>query len=304
MLSHGGEAFDILLFNAPVLAWSRYSIPSGAMPKPRSRHWACSLARMSSPPAQLALVDYLYSPDQLPRSFVDTWQLMRELGAAARSRAQPQARHARARRNQPLPLRRALHRRRAVAVRGAASRYSAGTKGRHARRRAEGVGQTGRPQPGAAAHRLHLPAAAADSYHSPPAATPTRPRGRIRCALRSPLQTTLGITADKLRAVIGPFHERRLEEFRIGFGPRDQDLTYHGVVWPLLGNEDENTDVVGEIETVLRDCGLKGHRLPRPHLPLRVLRRLRHADVSEQGRRSGAPELPDPGGDAPSQTLH
>ena len=42
---------------------------------------------------------------------------------------------------------------------------------------------------------------------------------------------------------------------------------YHGIVWPLLGNDDENSDTVGEIETRLRDAGLKevlflDHRFP------------------------------------------
>jgi hypothetical protein len=30
----------------------------------------------------------------------------------------------------------------------------------------------------------------------------------------------------------------------------------HGVVWPLLGSEDETTDCVGQIETVLGEAGI------------------------------------------------
>ena len=30
----------------------------------------------------------------------------------------------------------------------------------------------------------------------------------------------------------------------------------HGVVWPLLGAEDENTDCAAQIETVLRESGV------------------------------------------------
>ncbi|MBV5344637.1 MAG: DUF2863 family protein, partial [Rhodoferax sp.] len=33
VLSHQGQEFDILLFNAPLLAWSRFSIPTSVIPK-------------------------------------------------------------------------------------------------------------------------------------------------------------------------------------------------------------------------------------------------------------------------------
>ena len=41
----------------------------------------------------------------------------------------------------------------------------------------------------------------------------------------------------------------------------------HGVVWPLLGAEDDAVDVPGEIEAVLRECGVAticilDHRFP------------------------------------------
>ena len=57
--------------------------------------------------------------------------------------------------------------------------------------------------------------------------------------------------------MIGGFHDKRLEEYRIGFGPRDSDEIYHGIIWPLLGAEDENTEITSEVETLLRECGIK-----------------------------------------------
>jgi hypothetical protein len=84
VLSHLGQEFDILLFAAPLLAWSRFSIPTVAIPKSTLQTLKVHLgAHVFAAGARLALADYLYSPDQLPHSFVDTWQLMQQLGIAA-----------------------------------------------------------------------------------------------------------------------------------------------------------------------------------------------------------------------------
>ena len=74
------------------------------------------------------------------------------------------------------------------------------------------------------------------------------------------LQTTLGKPAESLRAVIGGFYDKRLEEYRIGFGPRDSEAIYHGVVWPLLGAEDETTDVVSEVRNAAARSRDQGDR--------------------------------------------
>ena len=97
----------------------------------------------------------------------------------------------------------------------------------------------------------------ADAYHAACRASDMASRPYSLRASVAFLQTTLGQPAESLRAVIGAFYDKRLEEYRIGFGPRDSDAIYHGVIWPLLGAEDENTDVVSEAEALLRECGIK-----------------------------------------------
>lgn len=84
MLSQGERNFDVLLFNVPLLAWSRFSIPAGPVPKSTLETLKTQLgAHVFASGARLALADYLFSPDQLPRTFVDTWQLTHDLGATA-----------------------------------------------------------------------------------------------------------------------------------------------------------------------------------------------------------------------------
>jgi hypothetical protein len=81
------------------------------------------------------------------------------------------------------------------------------------------------------------------------------------------LQTTLNVAASDLRAVLAPYHDRQLEEFRVGFTMNDSTDVVHGVVWPLLEAEDETTEMPAQIEAVLREAGLReiialDHRFP------------------------------------------
>ena len=70
------------------------------------------------------------------------------------------------------------------------------------------------------------------------------------------LQTTLNISPDGLRAVIAPFYDQWLEEYRVSFTLKDRDNVLYGIVWALVGDEDENSDIVSQIEATLRECGV------------------------------------------------
>ena len=55
------------------------------------------------------------------------------------------------------------------------------------------------------------------------------------------LQSTLNIPASSLRAVVAPFHDQLLEEYRVSFTPLDRNDVLYGIVWALVGEEDENS---------------------------------------------------------------
>lgn len=304
VLAHQGQNYDVLLINVPLLAWSRFSIPAGTIPKSTLQTLKVQLgAHVFSADARLALADYLYSPDQLPRSFVETWQLMRELGSAALANETLKIDLSTlAETNQFLSDTRYLIG--AIAVpRGAPLfRWNEAKTVTHESALKEWVKQGGpclEPLLTGCAFETLL----ADAYH---AACRTADMASRPYSLRASvafLQTTLGKPAESLRAVIGGFHDKRLEEYRIGFGPRDSEAIYHGVVWPLLGAEDETTDVVSEVETLLREAGIKeivvhGQQFPfefcddcgAPLYP-NVDGEPVHAELPEQSN-------------APSQTLH
>ena len=117
------------------------------------------------------------------------------------------------------------------------------------------------------------------------------------------LQTTLGKPAESLRAVIGGFHDKRLEEYRIGFGPRNDDAIFHGIIWPLLGSEDEATDVTGEAENILRECGIKEVVVHNQQFPFEFCDDCGaplYPNVEGETVHAEMPDLDN----APSQTLH
>ena len=304
VMTHQGRDYDILLFNVPILAWSRFSIPNGTIPKSTLGMLKTHLgAHVFSANAQLTLTDYLYSPDQLPRTFVDTWQLMRDLGGAALCNSalkldletMPET-------NQFLSDTRYLLG--AIAVpRGMPLFRWNETDGCTRESALKEWVKQGAPclEPlltGSAFQTL-----LADSYHSACRMGDMASRPYSLRASVAFLQTTLGKPAEAFRAVIGGFHDKRLEEYRIAFGPRDSDAIFHGVIWPLLGSEDETTEVAGEVEALLRESGIKEIIIHEQQFPF------------EFCDDCGAPLYPNAEGDtvhaelpeqqnAPSQTLH
>ncbi len=258
VLTHQGQDYDVLLFNAPILAWSRFSIPAGRIAKSTLQTLTVQLgAHVFSGQAKIALSDFLYSPDQLPRSFVDTWQLMRDLGAAAYAGTPLSVDiSTMAETNQFLSDTRYLLGAVVVPRGQAIFRWNEDDGVSRESALKEWLKQGGpsiEPLLTGCAFQPLL----ADAYHGACRTADLASRPYSLRASVAFLQTTLGKPAEALRAVLGGFHDKRLEEYRIGFGPRDSEAIYHGVVWPLLGSEDENSDTAGEIEGLLREAGIK-----------------------------------------------
>ncbi len=258
VMTDRGHAIDILLFAAPVLAWSRFSIPATAIPKGTLQTLKVHLcAHVFAAGSRVALADYLYSPDQLPHSFVETWQLLQQLGKAALANSDltidassmPET-------NRFLSDTRYVVGALAIPRGKAIFRWNEADKITREASLKEWTRQGGpclEPLLTGCAYQPLL----ADAYHAACRAADSASRPYSLNASVAFLQSTLGQPAESLRAVIGGFHDKRLEEYRVGFGPHDSEMIYHGVVWPLLGIEDETSDVAAEIEAALRKSGLK-----------------------------------------------
>ncbi len=267
-LEISGSAFDIQLFAAPVLAWSRFSIPASPLPKSTVEALAVHLgAHVFGADARLALADFLFSPDQLPRSFCDTWQLTQALGQATLAGqnlkvdtdGMPET-------NRFLSDVRYLVGAIAVPRGKALFRWNEKDSTKDAALK-EWIKQGSpnlEPLLTGCAWQPLLP----DAYHASCRNADRLSRPYSLKASVAFLQTMLGLMPADIRAVVGPCYDRRMEEYRIGLGPKDQDDTYHGIVWPLLGAEDEATDAASEIEAVLREAGVKDVLFLDHHFPM------------------------------------
>lgn len=256
VLGAGNGEFDVAMFAAPLLAWSRFTIPSGALPAGTLAAARTQLqAHVLATGTKLALADFLYSPDQLPRGFVETYRLANQLAKAAvddkDARIDP--------RQLPETTRFISDTRyligAVVTPRGQALfrwQEEDGSRDQAATQWAAQGGSALQPLFTGCALEPLLP----DVFH---AACRNADQGLRVYSLRAAvafLQTVLNVKPQQLRAVVAPFHEERLEEYRVGFTLADAKEVVHGVVWPLLGAEDETTDCVGQIETVLEQAGV------------------------------------------------
>ncbi len=262
----GGES-DVLLFAAPLLAWSRYSIPAGPIASEALENLRVQLqAHVLAAQCRLGLADFLFSPDQLPQGFCETAALADRLTKAA-----VHGRDLHLDPNQLPETNNFLSDTRyvvgvIVVPRGSAMFRWQDEDGSRSEAikawRAQG-GECLRPLLPACASEVLLPQA----YH---AACREADRASRPYSLRASiafLNTALNVAAGELRAVVAPYYDRQLEEFRIGFTHKDSADVVHGVVWPLLEAEDETSDTPAQVEAVLREAGigevlLLDHRLP------------------------------------------
>jgi len=266
-MSGAATGQDVLLFAAPVLAWSRYAIPAGSITAEVLANLRVQLqAHVFAADVRFGLADFLFSPDQLPQSYCETAALTGRLCKAAL--------HGRDLRLDASSLAETMSflsdTRYLIGVVCAPAGVPLFRWQEEDGSRSESLKQW-RIQGGEALRPL-LPACAMEpllpqSFH---AAVREADRASRPYSLRSAvafLQTALNVPASNLRAVVAPYYDRQLEEFRIGFTLGDAGEVVHGVVWPLLDDEDEAAESPGQIEAVLREAGLRevmilDHRFP------------------------------------------
>ncbi|MBK6652688.1 DUF2863 family protein [Zoogloea sp.] len=280
------DQHDVLLITAPVMAWSRYRIPaapiSGAVMANLRVHLK---AHVLATGVKLALADFLFSPDQLPQGYCATADFATHLGKAAETDTDLHIK------TDNLPE---------TAQFLSDNRYLLGAvvvpKGAPIFRwqeedcsrdlaleqwRAQG-GACVAPLLTGCAFEVVLPNAYfAASREADKASRPYSIQASVAF-----LSTTLDTPAAGVRAVVAPFFERQVEEFRIGFTLSGQSEVVHGVVWPLLGAEDESSETLGQIEATLRACGITDMLVLDNEFPM------------EYCDDCGAPMYPSPEGEA------
>ncbi len=297
VLEKDGQEYDVLLVVAPLVAWTRYSIPTTALSK---KDLATLMEQLSAnvlaAGTEIALLPRLASLDQMPRTFSETWQWMHRLGCQALGLDS---------------LRPDLNREPEGVNMLADTRYVvmavSAPRGNPLFRWQEEPGELGegrvaclerwaagtqdlfnRLLPGCGLEVL-IP----DAFYVSNREADRRVRPLSLKAAVAWLGGALSLEPRALRAVIAGCGEHQVEEFRIGFTQKNENDVIYGCLWPLYGREEEIVEPAEvaqpsteeQIIAVLKDCGVQD------------IRKLPGLLTPEFCEDCGAPFFPNPAGE-------
>jgi len=250
VVEYDGVPYEALLVAAPVLAWTRYVIPSGTLKADSVEALRAHLqAHVLAGDTRVALAPFLYSIDQLPRHHVETYRVAQQLIQAALAGTPAKINSGDLPETSPiLADPRFLLAVVAAPVGAPLFRWQEEENGARIERgqcleqwATQGGANLAQVLPGCEFECL-LP----DAYYSACRDADERVRPHtVRTAIRYLFDTT-GAAPQELRAVVAGFGERRIDEYRIGFTRRGSNDVVYGVVWPLYGRE--NGELSGEEE--------------------------------------------------------
>lgn len=245
IVEQNGITYDALLIAVPILAWTRFSIASGAIPADMVMTLSAHLhAHVLAPEAKMAMAPTLFSIDQLPRTHADTFALTHQMAQAALKGATAKT--------SPHPAETApflADTRYLLAVvtapvgeplfRWQASGNPSDRDEALSQWNAQAMPNIARLLPGCGIELL-LPEAYFVACREGDRLI--RPAS-IRAAVHY-LTHTLDVEPAEIQAIIGSFGEEetdgRVDEYRISFALAGQSDVLYGVVWPLYGQEDED----------------------------------------------------------------
>jgi hypothetical protein len=286
--------YNALLVAAPILAWTRYSIASGAIAQDlQSKLTACFKAHMLAPDTYLAMAPTLYAIDQLPRSYSAAFSLTQRMAQAALSNTTPQQAA-----NAPETAPFLADTRYLLAVVAAPvgeplfcwqkSRDLADRANAVSQWRAQATSEIARILPGCG---IELISPGAYYVACREADKRIRPVS-IRAAMHF-LTHTLNAEPDQFQVVIGKFGDMengQINEYRISFLFAQSPDVLYGIVWPLYGAEDaeqvlslegahtftavgegeldEDRAPIEEITRVLKETGVAQIKQLSEHFPM------------------------------------
>ena len=273
VLQKDGRDYDVLLIVAPVVAWTRFSIPYGPI---RADLLAALKAHLHghilAGEASLALAPELYSVDQMPHSFSATRQWLARLGAQALELPPPRMAAGEAEVANLLADTRYLVGAVAVPQGAAVFRWQENPGKSEPTREsclAQWVAQAtplfADLLPGCGFECL-LP----DAYYVNNREADRRVRPLSLRASVAWLEAALSLAPEQLRAVIAACGETEPEEYRIGFTQRQSNDVIYGCAWPVFGHEDDNPEMptIDLIADQLRELGITDLRKLPGLLPM------------------------------------
>jgi hypothetical protein len=283
-----GKPHDALLIAVPVLAWSRYKLPATTLSSALVDNVAVQITgHLAARGTRLAIADYLYSIDQLPESLGEVYDTAHALFEAAiegkRMKVDPKSLR------EPVsmladtryllaaliaPQGQALYHWQETGVDPDAKQGATATF-------CEQLGNVLQPLMTGCRYRVLPP----NAFHAALRDADRQLREFSVEAAASYLRLAYDIKPGELQATVAAFEDKRVDEMRIGISKAsDDDAVIEGVVWPLLGDDEEKAQE--EIEAALRAQGITRITTHAQRFPL------------EYCDDCGAPMFPNPAGHA------
>ena len=249
-IEHEGQGWDVLLMAMPIVAHTRYQIPSGPLPTHVIEATAQALNDfVAAPDTRLAIIPWLYSIDQMPHSHCQTRVLTEALATAAISAADVKLEL----RDMSETIAVLADPRFIIAALSAPSgspifRWQAEAPARQER----GVSLIGWQ------NAMHDPIASLlpgcefelllpEAYFTNCRLADKHVRPLSIRAAANYLEGTLGILPAGLSCVVGAFGDEQADEYRISFSVKGSAEIMYGVIWPLYDRESVATDALNDL---------------------------------------------------------
>jgi len=249
-MEHEDQEWDVLLLALPIVAHTRYQIPSGPLPVNMIEATAQALhSAIAASDTRLAIVPWLYSIDQMPHSHSQTRVLTEALANAAILAKEVKLEL----RNMTETIAVLANPRFIIAALCAPSgspifRWQAEPPIRQERGVSLIAWQNAMHDPIASLlpgceFELLLP----ESYFTNCrlADKHVRPLS-IRAAVNF-LESAVGILPAGLSCVVGAFGEEQADEYRISFSAKGSSEIMYGVIWPLYDRESVSNDALNDL---------------------------------------------------------
>ena len=290
-----GARHDVLLLVAPIVAWTRYAIPTGPIPATAQQALLAQLhGHVLAQDARVELMPHLLSLDQMPRTFSETWHWLHRLAARAlgAETIRP-ALDSEVETAHMLADTRYLVAAVAVPQGQALFRWQEQPEDPACNRDACLAQWVEQAQPTIAGllPGCGIECLLPDAYYVSNREADRRVRPLSLRAAVNWLEGAVNLQPAQLRAVVAGCGEARVDEYRIGFTPANSNDVYYGCVWPLYGREEEDLvdddlpGTVDEIAALLKEYGVGEVRRIPGLLP------------SEFCEDCGAPYFPNPQGE-------
>ena len=252
-IERDGQRYDALLLAVPILAWTRFSIPAGAIAESTLQTISAQLhGHVLAVGTQAAIAPMLFSIDQLPRSYCDVYLLTHRMAEAALA-GQALQLPAELPETAPFLADTRFILLTVVAPAGkpllrwqedsAGSNLALSCQAALAQWQLQGGPNLQRLFPGCGIELLQPEAYYVACRNADKLIRPVS----IRAAVHY-LTHALTIDAGQLSAVVAGVgdeaNEMQVDEYRISFCLQDNPNVFYGVVWPLYDEESSEEDMM------------------------------------------------------------